>query len=185
MNNFHLKDDWRYEVANGDTVLGFKEWCEHKDESNRSDKEENWPGEHKGISAMAGNNYVTAEESQKMNDDINAGLIHDEENDYTLRDGVQSCWITVDDYSVYVRRMEDGVAAEIYGRGREDDAPLESNTILPPFDHNDGIAYLEVARMFMRTDAEAIKSRLDITDEEFDRLRAQLNDYMCEDTPNA
>lgn len=22
--------DWRYEVANGDTTLGYREWCEHK-----------------------------------------------------------------------------------------------------------------------------------------------------------
>lgn len=25
-------EDWRYEVANGDTWLGFDEWCEHSDE---------------------------------------------------------------------------------------------------------------------------------------------------------
>lgn len=26
------RKDWEYEVANGDTVLGFDEWLEHRDE---------------------------------------------------------------------------------------------------------------------------------------------------------
>lgn len=26
-------ENWRYEVANGDTVLGFAEWIEHKKEA--------------------------------------------------------------------------------------------------------------------------------------------------------
>ncbi|MCD6056507.1 MAG: hypothetical protein K0Q89_37 [Thermomicrobiales bacterium] len=28
--------DWQYEVANGDTVLGYTEWVEHKLEADRS-----------------------------------------------------------------------------------------------------------------------------------------------------
>ena len=31
-------EDWRYEVANGDTVLGFREWLEHKIEAEAADK---------------------------------------------------------------------------------------------------------------------------------------------------
>lgn len=27
------KQDWQYEVANGDTVLGFEEWKEHRKEA--------------------------------------------------------------------------------------------------------------------------------------------------------
>jgi hypothetical protein len=27
------KEDWLYEVRNGDTVLGYKEWVEHRIES--------------------------------------------------------------------------------------------------------------------------------------------------------
>lgn len=28
-----LYGDWQYEVTNGDTCLGFREWLEHKEES--------------------------------------------------------------------------------------------------------------------------------------------------------
>jgi hypothetical protein len=27
--------DWQYEVANGDTILGYAEWADHKNESER------------------------------------------------------------------------------------------------------------------------------------------------------
>ena len=30
MNNPFPIEDWKHEVANGDTVLGYTEWCEHK-----------------------------------------------------------------------------------------------------------------------------------------------------------
>jgi len=26
------ESDWRYEVANGDTLLGYEEWLDHRDE---------------------------------------------------------------------------------------------------------------------------------------------------------
>lgn len=42
MNSNLLKEDWQYEVANGDTVLGFAEWLQHKEEDARN---------YKGISA--------------------------------------------------------------------------------------------------------------------------------------
>ena len=31
--------DWRYEVANGDTMLGYMEWVEHKVEEKSYDEE--------------------------------------------------------------------------------------------------------------------------------------------------
>jgi hypothetical protein len=31
--NFDDVNDWKYEVENGDTVLGFKEWLAHKTET--------------------------------------------------------------------------------------------------------------------------------------------------------
>lgn len=33
-NNRFPLEDWRYEVANGDTYLGYTEWLEHKIEAN-------------------------------------------------------------------------------------------------------------------------------------------------------
>jgi hypothetical protein len=29
----YMREDWQYEVANGDTVLGYEEWIEHKHEA--------------------------------------------------------------------------------------------------------------------------------------------------------
>jgi len=34
MSTKYPKEDWQYEVANGDTVLGYAEWVEHRKESN-------------------------------------------------------------------------------------------------------------------------------------------------------
>jgi hypothetical protein len=39
MTYFDDLNDWQYEVENGDTVLGFAEWLEHKKESEVSDRE--------------------------------------------------------------------------------------------------------------------------------------------------
>jgi len=33
MSNEYTKEDWRYEVANDDTVLGYAEWVQHRKES--------------------------------------------------------------------------------------------------------------------------------------------------------
>ena len=30
--------DWQYEVANGDTLLGYYEWVEHRKESEKGDQ---------------------------------------------------------------------------------------------------------------------------------------------------
>lgn len=35
-DGLYPKSDWRYEVANGDTVLGYVEWREHQIEAARS-----------------------------------------------------------------------------------------------------------------------------------------------------
>jgi hypothetical protein len=32
------RNDWQYEVANGDTVLGFAEWLEHKQDEATADE---------------------------------------------------------------------------------------------------------------------------------------------------
>lgn len=48
------------------------------------------------------------------------------ENDYTLKDGERSCWITVDGLSVYVVRTDDGVSVDIFPRWRENDDSLAS-----------------------------------------------------------
>jgi len=46
------------------------------------------------------------------------------ENDYTLKFSDHSCWITVDNLSVYVVRTDKGVAIEVLPRWRENDEPL-------------------------------------------------------------
>jgi len=37
------RNDWQYEVANGDTVLGFQEWMEHKQETDEASPAEDDP----------------------------------------------------------------------------------------------------------------------------------------------
>lgn len=39
------------------------------------------------------------------------------EDDYTLAGS--SCWLTVGDFSVWIRNHGDGVSVEIYGEGKE------------------------------------------------------------------
>ena len=34
------KADWRYDVANGDTVLGYEDWVRHIVESHEGDKDD-------------------------------------------------------------------------------------------------------------------------------------------------
>jgi hypothetical protein len=43
-----------------------------------------------------------------------------EETDAILSRKAASTWITVDDFSVYIKRTEEGVSVEIYARGLED-----------------------------------------------------------------
>ena len=37
-------EDWQYEVANGDTVLGYAEWCEHQREAHTESPAAHEPG---------------------------------------------------------------------------------------------------------------------------------------------
>lgn len=53
-------------------------------------------------------------------------LIHDGENDYTLADCEVSCWITVDNISVYVMRTDEGVAVDLFPVGLEADGAITS-----------------------------------------------------------
>ena len=59
----------------------------------------------------------------------NSGSLEQEnpgENDYTLKEGQISCWITVDNLSVYVVRTDEGVVVDIFPRWREEDESLAS-----------------------------------------------------------
>ena len=44
--------------------------------------------------------------------------------DYLLKDSYPSCWITIGNISVYIRRVEEGVCTELYSLGCEDDDPI-------------------------------------------------------------
>lgn len=39
--------------------------------------------------------------------------------DYTLKKGERSCWITVDNLSIYIIRTDEGILVEIYRKGHE------------------------------------------------------------------
>lgn len=55
-------------------------------------------------------------------------LIHDQENDYTLKPDETSCWITVNNLSVYVIRTDEGVVVDIYPYGRETETEPVAST---------------------------------------------------------
>ena len=38
----------------------------------------------------------------------------DSDNEYTLKEGQGSCWITVQNISVYIQRTDDGVAVDLW-----------------------------------------------------------------------
>jgi hypothetical protein len=44
--------------------------------------------------------------------------------DYTLKEGHGSCWVTVGNISVYIRRNDEGVSVDLYPRGDEDSESL-------------------------------------------------------------
>ena len=48
----------------------------------------------------------------------------DSNTDYTLREDATSCWITVDDISVYIRRVAGGVRVELFPVSKEDGPPV-------------------------------------------------------------
>ena len=45
--------------------------------------------------------------------------IRNSPNEYVLRSGEQSVWITVNDFSVYVHRTDEGIIVDIFPLGRE------------------------------------------------------------------
>jgi hypothetical protein len=36
----YLRESWRYDVANNDTLLGYWDWCRHQEEADINDEEE-------------------------------------------------------------------------------------------------------------------------------------------------
>lgn len=59
-------------------------------------------------------------------DECTGSLSHDDENDYTLRDGETSCWITVDNISVYIVRTDEGVVVDLFPRYLEMECAIAS-----------------------------------------------------------
>ena len=48
------------------------------------------------------------------------------DTDYVLDPAAQSCWVTVDHFSVYIKRTDEGVAVDIYPLGDECAEPIAS-----------------------------------------------------------
>lgn len=48
----------------------------------------------------------------------------DEETDAEMATNAESTWIGVKDFSVYIKKTDEGVAVDIYARGYEDCNPL-------------------------------------------------------------
>lgn len=46
--------------------------------------------------------------------------------DYELDELASSCWIGVDNLSVYIRRTDVGVGIEVYAKGEEAEDPIEA-----------------------------------------------------------
>jgi len=46
--------------------------------------------------------------------------------DYELNEDYKSCWITVNNISVYVLRTSDGVSVDLLPHGKEDKPPIAS-----------------------------------------------------------
>ena len=48
------------------------------------------------------------------------------DTDYELNEGHQSCWITVNNISVYIHRTDEGVAVNLYPVARETEVDHQS-----------------------------------------------------------
>ena len=48
--------------------------------------------------------------------------------DYTLHPDATSCWITVNNISVYLKRTDEGVVVDLYPKGREFGGELIAST---------------------------------------------------------
>lgn len=44
----------------------------------------------------------------------------DEETDAEMASGAESTWVGVKDFSIYIKKTDEGVAVDIYARGLED-----------------------------------------------------------------
>lgn len=87
-------------------------------------KKDRWDGEMAVRKSLA--SYEEAAEKGALIHDLDAG----DGSDYTLKEGHNSCWITVGNLSVYVVRTDEGVSADIYPKSRETDGPLASTWAL-------------------------------------------------------
>ena len=52
------------------------------------------------------------------------------ETDYILEPSATSCWITVDNISVYIVRTDEGVSVDLFPRGREGDESIAGTWVL-------------------------------------------------------
>jgi len=59
-----------------------------------------------------------------MDDALSQSTTDDQGTDYVLNEKATSCWITVDNISIYIVRTEEGVAVEIYPLNHEMDEML-------------------------------------------------------------
>ena len=57
-------------------------------------------------------------------------LLRNSDTDYTLQPNHQSCWITVDNCSVFIMRSEKTVSVRIYAKNVEDEDELGELLIL-------------------------------------------------------
>ena len=55
---------------------------------------------------------------------MDSSLIQDEYSDFTLKTEARSCWITVDNISVYIVRTDEGVSVDLFPKGREGDESI-------------------------------------------------------------
>lgn len=56
---------------------------------------------------------------------MTGNLKQDSDSDYNLIDGAQSCWITVNDVSVWVRRTDEGVEVQLFPHHLESHPPVD------------------------------------------------------------
>lgn len=50
----------------------------------------------------------------------------DEETDAEMSSAAESTWVGVDDFSVYIKKTDEGIVVDIYARGLEDCNSLSS-----------------------------------------------------------
>ena len=50
----------------------------------------------------------------------------EESTDYELNEDYTSCWVTIENISVYILRTSDGVSVDLFACGEEDKTPIAS-----------------------------------------------------------